>query len=120
MATSIVSISPPSSPYNRPSPVNSNIDCSPPLDDHTILQLQVNDLKRKLYVDGYDEDAIRKVMLRRRTLKSRIYTRKCRAKCRSSVNELRKERDNLQNEKARILWEIYIYKAHIHQATYSC
>ena len=117
--TEIISITAPSSPYDKPSPVNLNIEeITLPLCDDTILGSQVNELKRKLYVDGYDEDAIRKVMSRRRTLKSRIYTRNCRAKCRSGVLQMRKEKELLEDLKNRYYMEILMYKQMLHQLSY--
>ncbi|KAI6654887.1 hypothetical protein LOD99_2766 [Oopsacas minuta] len=107
--------------YDRPSPVNPIFEnISTQIDDNIVLTAPVNDLKRKLYVDGHDEDTIKRVMQRRRTLKSRIYTRKCRAKCRTSVQDMRKERENLIAEKSRITLEICLYKNLIVQCGYSC
>ena len=117
--TGIITISAPSSPYDRPSPVIPTIEeVSLPLCDDTILISPVNELKRKLYVDGYDEDTIKRVMSRRRTLKSRMYTRKCRAKCRSGVLDMRRERDLLEGLKDRYMLEISMYKQMIHECSY--
>ena len=108
-----------SSAYDKPSPVNTNMeDITLPLCDSTILESQVNELKRKLYVDGYDEDTIKKVMSRRRTLKSRMYTRKCRAKCRSGVIEMRQEKERLMALRNRYRWEILMYKQVLHELSY--
>ena len=97
--------------YDKPSPVNPVFEeITVPLDDTIVLNTPVNDLKRKLYVDGHDEDTIKRVMSRRRTLKSRIYTRKCRARCRTNVHEMRREKQNLELEKYRIQMEISMYK----------